>query len=87
MKTRRKLLLIAFVTGLAGIVRTVWSGQRPMRLTQEFIEHLSNQRYADAEKMLAASCTISLRTSVFSSVPIEQSVLKNLNGLQTSLWH
>ena len=59
-KFKKPILTVAVV--LVCIVLTVWWGQRPKRITQEFAGHLFHERYEEAAKMLRAPCAIRLAT-------------------------
>lgn len=55
-KTKKKLVTLAVV--VASIALTAWMIERPHRITEAFVGHLSHERYAQAKQMLQAPSDI-----------------------------
>ena len=50
--------LFAFAVMLSGILLTTSLVYKPKRVTQDFVDHLSHQRYDEAARMLSVPCSI-----------------------------
>jgi hypothetical protein len=55
-KSHKIILALAFV--FAGILATLWLVERPKRIAQTFVGHLSHQRYSEAAQMLQTPSAI-----------------------------
>lgn len=56
--SRLKKTFLALSLLLVGVQLTVWLVHRPTRVTQQFVGHLSQERYSDAAGMLVAPSAI-----------------------------
>lgn len=56
--TKSKRIILTLAVVFVAIASTAWMVQRPKRITEAFVGHLSHERYEQAEQMLKAPSDI-----------------------------